>query len=150
VLRQYDEAEVPAAWTAMLARLDPEGVLIDGTCDEIGRVSTWAALTPEGPQSLSLSLRLNDLETPLIAAERLPKVLIHRNVPGEPVHDFLVALDSAWRASAPLSTFGAVQRWQATVQSLATSGWPIVGGRSRWRLGEITVRWDAVAPLSTS
>jgi hypothetical protein len=150
VLRQYDETQVPTAWAAMLARLDPEGVLIDGTCDEIGRVSTWVALTPEGPQSLSLSLRLNDLETPLIAAERLPKVLIHRNVPGEPVHDFLVALDSAWRASAPLSTFGAVQRWQATVQSLATSGWPIVGGRSRWRLGEITVRWDAVAPLSTS
>jgi len=33
VLRQYDEAEVPAAWAAMRARLDPEGVLIDGTCD---------------------------------------------------------------------------------------------------------------------
>jgi hypothetical protein len=148
VLRQYDEKEVAAAWAAMLARLDPEGVLIDGTCDEIGRVSTWVALTPEGPQTLSLSLRLNDLESPLIAAERLPKVLIHRNVPGEPVHAYLAALDSAWRASAPLSTFGPVQRWQATVQSLATSGWPIVGGRSRWRLGEVTVAWGAVAPLS--
>jgi hypothetical protein len=148
VLRQYDEGEVAAAWAAMLARLDPEGVLIDGTCDEIGRVSTWVALTPKGPQTLSLSLRLNDLESPLIAAERLPKVLIHRNVPGEPVHAFLAALDSAWRASAPLSTFGAVQRWQAAVHSLATSGWPIVGGRGRWRLGEITVGWHAVAPLS--
>ena len=148
VLRQYDEAEVPAAWAAMRARLDPEGVLIDGTCDEIGRVSTWVALTTDGPQALSLSLRLNDLESPLIAAERLPKVLIHRNVPGEPVHAFLAALDSAWRASSPLSTFGAVQRWQAAVQSLATSGWPIVGGRSRWRLGEVTVAWSAVAPFT--
>lgn len=150
VLRQYDETEVPAAWAAMLARLDPEGVLIDGTCDEIGRVSTWVALTTEGPQTLSLSLRLNDLESPLIAAERLPKVLINRNVPGEPVHAFLVALDSAWRANAPLSTFGAVQRWQAAVHSLASSGWPIVGGKSRWRLGEVTVGWSAVAPLSAS
>jgi hypothetical protein len=148
VLRQYDEAEVPAAWAAMRARLDPEGVVIDGTCDEIGRVSTWVALTTDGPQTLSLSLRLNDLESPLIAAERLPKVLIHRNVPGEPVHAFLAALDSAWRASAPLSTFGAVQRWQAAVQSVATSGWPIVGGSSRWRLGEVTVAWSAVAPLT--
>jgi hypothetical protein len=149
VLRQYDEAEVPAAWAAMLARLDPEGVVIDGTCDEIGRVSTWVAVTPDGPQTLSLSLRLNDLESPLIAAERLPKVLIHRNVPGEPVHAVLATLDTAWRASAPLSTFGAVQRWQAAVQSLATSGWPIVGGKSRWRLGEVTVGWHAVAPLSS-
>jgi hypothetical protein len=150
VLRQYDETDVPAAWAAMRARLDPEGVVIDGTCDEIGRVSTWVAVTPAGPQTLSLSLRLNDLESPHIAAERLPKVLIHRNVSGEPVHAFLTALDSAWRASAPLSTFGAVQRWQAAVQSLATSGWPIVGGKSRWRLGEVTVAWSAVAPLSAS
>ena len=150
VLRQYDEAEVPAAWAAMLARLDPEGVVIDGTCDEIGRISTWVALTTNGPQTLSLSLRLSDLESPLIAAERLPKVLIHRNVPGEPVHAFLAALDSAWRTSAPLSTFSAVQRWQAAVHSLATSGWPIVGGKSRWRLGEVTVAWNAVAPLSVS
>ena len=100
--------------------------------------------------ALSLSLRLNDLESPLIAAERLPKVLIHRNVPGEPVHAFLATLDTAWRASAPLSTFGAVQRWQAAVQSLATAGWPIVGGKSRWRLGEVTVAWSAVAPLTAS
>lgn len=39
-------------------------------------------------------------------AERLPKVLIHRNVPGEPVLD----------------------------------------GPSRWRLGELTLDWSAVAP----
>jgi hypothetical protein len=150
VLRQYDEAAVPGAWAAMLARLDPEGVLVDGTCDEIGRVSTWVALTPSGPQSLSLSLRLTDLESPLIAAERLPKVLIHRNIPGEPVHAFLNALDAGWRASAPLSTFGAVQRWQATVETLVSAGWPIVGRRSRWRLGEVTVSWDAVAPLDSA
>jgi hypothetical protein len=147
VLRQYDESEVPSAWASMMSRLDPAGVLIDGTCDEIGRVSTWVALTPAGPQSLSLSLRLADLETPLIAAERLPKALIHRNVAGEPVHAFLSALDAAWRTCAPLSAFGAVQRWQAAVGSLAAGGWPLLGGRSRWRLGEVTVAWSAVAPV---
>ena len=148
VLRQYDESDVPGAWASMVSRLDPAGVLIDGTCDEIGRVSTWVALTPAGPQSLSLSLRLTDLETPLIAAERLPKALIHRNVAGEPVHEFLTALDAAWRSCAPLSAFGAVQRWQATVASLGAAGWPILGGRSRWRLGEVTVAWSAVAPAT--
>ncbi|CAB4892047.1 MAG: class I SAM-dependent methyltransferase [Actinobacteria bacterium] len=145
VLRQYDVSEVDGAWATMLERLHPDGVLVDGTCDELGRVSTWLALTPTGPQSLSLSLRLTDLESPLIAAERLPKALIHRNVPGEGVHAFLLALDEAWRMNASLSTFGPVQRWQAAVAHVAATGWPLIGGRSRWRLGEVTVAWHAVA-----
>ena len=37
VLRQYDEAEVPAAWSRAAARLAPGGLLVDGTCDELGR-----------------------------------------------------------------------------------------------------------------
>ena len=91
VLRQYDESDVAAAWQSMVARLQPEGVLIEGTCDEIGRVSTWIAVTLDGPQTLTVSLRLADLEAPSIAAERLPKALIHRNVPGERVQGLIRA-----------------------------------------------------------
>ena len=57
----------------------------------------------------SLSWRLRGLERPAVVAERLPKVHIHRNVPGEGVHRLL-------------------------------------DGPSRWRLGELTLGWDAVAP----
>lgn len=148
VLRQYDESEVAEAWSMMCARLQPDGVLIEGTCDEIGRVSTWIALTPAGPQSLTVSLRLADLELPSIAAERLPKALIHRNVPGERVHTFFVDLDRWWNTHAGLGSFGAEQRWVATVTSMKDSGWPVRDGRSIWRLGEITVDWSAVAPSS--
>jgi trehalose 6-phosphate synthase len=44
--------------------------------------------------------RLADLSRPSDIAERLPKVLIHRNVPGEPVHAYLAALDDAWARQA--------------------------------------------------
>jgi hypothetical protein len=146
VLRQYDEADVLPAWHRMVAALAPGGVLIEGTCDEIGRVSTWVAVTAEGPQSLSLSLKLDALEAPSIAAERLPKVLIHRNVEGESIHRFMVELDRAWQTHAALSSFGAVQRWVATVETMKANGWPVQAGRTRWKLGEITVDWASVAP----
>ena len=150
VLRQYDEANVLPAWHRMVSALSPDGVLIEGTCDEIGRVSTWVAVTPEGPQSLSLSLRLDALDEPSISAERLPKVLIHRNVPGERIHQFMSELDRAWKTHAPLNSFGATQRWVATVQTMRDSGWPVQAGRTRWRLGEITVDWACIEPIGFS
>ncbi|MDQ1529064.1 MAG: hypothetical protein QOH77_854, partial [Actinomycetota bacterium] len=99
-----------------------------------------------GPQSLTVSLRLEALDKPSIVAERLPKALIHRNVPGERIHEFLIALDRHWQLNAPLSVYGPSQRWIATVEGMRTDGWPVLGGKSRWRLGELTVAWGAVAP----
>jgi hypothetical protein len=148
VLRQYDESEVATAWDRMLARLQPGGVLIEGTCNEIGRVCSWVDLTSDGPQTLTISLRLAELDKPSIVAERLPKALIHRNVPGEPIHSYLLALDRHWQVNAPLSVYGPSQRWIATAEGLRSDGWPISGNRSRWKLGELTVAWHAVAPLS--
>lgn len=146
VLRQYDEAEVVPAWRRLVARLQPAGVLVDGTCDEIGRISAWVDVTADGPQHLSVSLRLAELEAPSVVAERLPKILIHRNVPGEPVHRLMLDLDRLWRIHSPLAAYGPTQRWIAVVQGLRDAGWPVRGGRTRWRLGELTVDWSAVAP----
>ena len=148
VLRQYDEAEVQGSWALMLARLQPGGVLIEGTCNELGRVASWIELTAAGPRSLTISLRLSDLERPSVVAERLPKALIHRNVPGERIHDLLLDLDRAWQHNASLSVYGATQRWITSVDTLETCGWSVLGARSRRRLGELTVAWSEVAPLS--
>ena len=148
VLRQYPVREVPAAWHLACSRLAPGGVLIDGTCDEIGRLATWLCCTGRGPQTFTVSLRTGSYALPSEVAARLPKILIHRNVPGEPVHRLLHAADAAWLANAPLSPFGARQRWIATCRDLRASGWPVLHGPRRWRLGELTVPWSAVAPLS--
>ncbi|WP_326597573.1 class I SAM-dependent methyltransferase [Streptomyces sp. NBC_01803] len=145
VLRQYAEAEVAGAWARLCARLDPDGLLVEGTCDEIGRRHVWVALGPEGPRTVTFAARLAGLAAPSELAERLPKALIHRNVPGEPVHRFLRDFDRAWAAAAPYGPLGARQRWVRAVRSLAAD-WPLADGPRRWRQGEVTVRWPAVAP----
>ncbi|MFE0306784.1 class I SAM-dependent methyltransferase [Amycolatopsis sp. NPDC058986] len=147
VLRQYAEDEVADAWSLMLSRIAPGGLLVEGTCDEIGRLSTWVTVNASGPVSLTLSLRLDALDQPSTVAERLPKILIHRNVPGERVHAFLSTLDACWAAAAPLRSFGVRARWLETVRMLAARGWPVLGRPARWRLGELTVPWDSVAPV---
>ena len=150
VLRQYDEAAVADVWSRLRAGLAPNGLLLEGTCSENGRIAVWATLGAEGPRTLTFAARLGArgngaLESPAIFAQRLPKALIHRNIPGEPVHDFLRDWDRAWAACAPLAAFGARQRWIAAARMLATD-WPVLDRAPRWRLGELTVAWEAVAP----
>ncbi|MGH3278840.1 MAG: class I SAM-dependent methyltransferase [Trebonia sp.] len=153
VLRQYQEEQAWAAWGRLRAGLAPGGVLVEGTCDEIGRRAVWVTLP--GPQAaawplITFSARLASLGRPSDLAERLPKTLIHRNVPGEPVHQFLRDFDRAWDSAAPYSAFGTRQRWLAAVTSLSQH-WPVLryppyGGPRRWRLGEVTLPWAALAP----
>lgn len=151
VLRQYDEADVFDAWSRMTQRLAVDGVLVEGTCDEIGRVVTWVEVGADAdgiaaqPRTFTLSLRLAGLEEPSIAAERLPKALIHRNIPGERIHALMSALDGEWRRAAIVAPFGPVHRWRTALAALSASGWPIQA-RSRWPLGELTLPWSAVAP----
>ena len=145
VLRQYEQDAAAAAWTELRSRLAPGGLLVEGTCDEVGRRGCWVALDTSGPLTVTFAARVAGLERPSDLAERLPKALISRNVPGEPVHTFLTAFNQAWALGASYAAFGPRQRWIAAVERLLADGWPVVGGRSRWRLGEVTLRWSAVS-----
>jgi hypothetical protein len=138
VLRQYPEEAVAGAWRAMTAT---GAALVEGTCDELGRVATWAYGAGGVPSTLTFSARLSDLDHPATFAERLPKALIHHNVPGHPVHALLAALGRAWDSSA--TPFGPRQRWLATVARLRAEGLTVHDGPARWRRGELTVPWPA-------
>jgi hypothetical protein len=142
VLRQYPAEEVPGWWDAMTRRLAPGGFVIDGTCDETGRLASWICLTAAGPSTLTLAVDLAG--PPGLVAARLPKALISRNTGGEPVHRLLRALDDAWSRRAPLSVFGPRQRFAAAVEQLRSDGWPVLDGRARWRRGELTIAWTAL------
>ncbi|HSP36367.1 MAG TPA: class I SAM-dependent methyltransferase [Frankiaceae bacterium] len=142
VLRQYDEAAVPDAWRRMTAA---GALAVEGTCDEIGRRGCWFLVRDGQPVSLTLSAHLASLRQPSELAERLPKALISRNVPGEPVHALLDDLDAAWAAAAGAGVFGPRQRWIAAATAVQRSGWwEVLGGVRRWRLGELTVGWPPV------
>jgi len=176
VLRQYPEDRTWTAWSRLRDGLAPGGLLVEGTCDEIGRRAVWVTLpslpgpgpgpgaagagagqadvlvsgAAVRPPLITFAARLESLGRPSDLAERLPKALIHRNVPGEPVHQFLRDFDRAWDRAAPYSAFGPRQRWLAAVASLSAA-WPVLrfppyGGKRRWRLGEVTLPWAALAP----
>jgi len=150
VLRQYDEAAVATAWEALAARLAPGGLLVEGTCSELGRLAGWVVV-PAGsvgsvhPVSLVLGAQLATLDRPSRLAERLPRALVQRNVPGEGVHALLTDLDEAWERAAAYAVYGPRQRWVQAVGHVAQR-WPVQDGAARWRLGELSVAWAAVAP----
>ncbi len=171
VLRQYGEEEAWRAWDRLCDGLAQDGVLIEGTCDETGRRAVWVTLGrsdgttlslrekktrqgdqsgPAEPRTITFSARVSTLPSPSELAERLPKALINHNVPGERVHRFLADFDHSWAVAAPQSVFGPRQRWIAAVEHLSLT-WPVIarppaGGRSRWRLGEATLPWNAICP----
>ncbi|MEU4839152.1 SAM-dependent methyltransferase [Nocardia testacea] len=146
VLRQYPESAVAQAWDTVLAGLAPGGLLVEGTCDELGRRCAWVVLDHSGPRTLTLAWDPFTVERPSDLAERLPKALIHRNVPGERVHDLLGAADRAWAHTAPLAVFGPRVRWRAAADLLRTQGFPVHDFRRRLRDNVLSVPWPEVAP----
>ncbi|MEV6277556.1 class I SAM-dependent methyltransferase [Nocardia sp. NPDC051832] len=146
VLRQYPESAVPAAWATIRSGLAPDGLLLDGTCDELGRRCAWVLLDRTGPLSLTLAWDPFTVDRPSDIAERLPKALIHRNIPGEPVHTLLTAADRSWARAAALAPFGPRVRWRQASKYLREEGFPVREYRRRMRDCVLSVPWSAVAP----
>ena len=146
VLRQYPEDAVDEAWSLMQARLAVGGLVVDGTCDELGRRCGWVLLDSLGPVSLTLACDPFTIERPSDLAERLPKVLIHHNVSGQPVNTLLAAADRAWASVAGHGVFGPRERWRAMLNMLRDNGWPVEPPRRRMRDGVLTVPWETVTP----
>jgi hypothetical protein len=146
VLRQYPEDAVVAAWRTMQDNLAPGGLLLDGTCDELGRRCCWVLLDRDGPLSLTLACDPKAIDRPSDLAERLPKVLIHQNIPGQPIHTLLDAADRAWAAAAGQSAFGPRARWRAMLAGLRSAGVGLEVQRRTSRDAVLTVPWASVAP----
>lgn len=146
VLRQYDVDQVHHAWEMVTSRLAPGGYFIEGTCDEIGRRAAWVLLNSSGPLSLTLSWDPHTVERPSDLAERLPKELIHLNVPGERIHEALQQMDSAWERSAGWASYGPRVRWRAARELLLAEGMPLTPIRRPVRDNQITLPWEYVKP----
>jgi len=147
VLRQYPVEAVRDAWAVMQWALAPGGLIVDGTCDELGRRCCWILLDRDRPVSLTLACDPFAIERPSDLAERLPKVLIHHNVAGQPIHTLLTAADHAWASVAGHGVFGPRVRWRAMLDLLREKGLPVEPPRRRMRDGVLSVPWPNVAPV---
>jgi hypothetical protein len=132
VLRQYPPEAALDAWRDLRGQLDADGVLVEGTCDEIGRRCAWVTLDASGPRTLTFAAKVDDLTRPGELAERLPKVLIHHNVTGQPVHEFLAAWDDAWRRSRGGAERSPRTRWSEAAATLLASGRRVARNPARW------------------
>jgi hypothetical protein len=95
--------------------------------------------------SFTISLRLQGLERPGKVAERLPKILIHKNIPGTKIHRYLKDLDLEWEKAASFGVFGSAQRFVQLAKAMLQAGWPIENKPKRWRLGELSVDYKAIS-----
>ena len=145
VLRQYDVSQVHDAWQLVCSRLAPGGLFVEGTCDELGRRCSWVLLDADGPQSLTLAWDPHHTARPSDLAERLPKALIHRNVPGEAIHDLLRMADDAWDRAAAWATYGPRIRWREARRLLIDASVPLTPIRRRVRDNLLTVPWSFVS-----
>ena len=102
-------------------------------------------LDATGPRSLTLAWDPQDVTRPSDVAERLPKILIHRNVPGESIHELLSAADAAWDHAAGWAPHGPRVRWARAREELIGSGWPLHPVRRRLRDNMFTIDWEHVA-----
>ncbi|MBY4569387.1 SAM-dependent methyltransferase [Gordonia sihwensis] len=146
VLRQYGEDEVHAAWAQMRSALAPGGLIVEGTCDEIGRRCCWILLDRDGPIELTLAWSPAHTRRPSELAERLPKALIHRNVDGEAIHRLLETADQCWDRAAGREVFGPRDRWRYARDMLRDSGVDVRVPRGRRVDNLLTVPWGVVAP----
>ena len=129
VLRQYEEAEVIAAWQTMGRCLLPGGLLIEGTSDPFGRVLTANLLRRAGDrlryEGLLFSTNFRWGFAPGLFQPVLPKNCIHRMIPGEPINTFMSAWNQAIRETIAHKNWGLRQWFAASAHALAAQGFPL-------------------------
>lgn len=154
VLRQYEEKDFAPAYERLAEYVLPGGLMIEGTSSPFG--SLWAANLARRVMESNSSLLEHTLpgtSTPALHSWNfealvfstnfrtgfdvqefqtiLPKNLIHRVVPGEPVFDFFEAWKASAKETSAMKTYGVKQWFSAAAERLARRGYPVATQR-KW------------------
>jgi SAM-dependent methyltransferase len=136
VLRQYEEKDFAPAYERLAEYVLPGGLMIEGTSTPYG--SIWAANVVRKEEigdwrfeALVLSTNFRQGFEVQEFQTILPKNLIHRMVPGEPVFDFFEDWKAAAAGTSVMKTYGAKQWFIAAAERLAEHGYPILSQR-KW------------------
>ena len=136
VLRQYEEKDFAPAYERLAEYVLPGGLLIEGTSTPYGQI--WSANLARKMESGKWEMEALVFSTnfrlgfePEEFQTILPKNLIHRVVPGEPIHDFFDAWKRSAAETSAAQTYGAKHWFIASAERLAEQGWQ-VDTRRKW------------------
>lgn len=137
VLRQYEEGAVADAYAMLAQQVLSGGLLIEGTSDPFGRI--WVAhllrrevVIPRWTlEATVFGTNFRNGFDPAEFQTVLPKNLIHRVVPDEPIYAFFQSWQRASWEAIGAKTWGMQQWFKASAQHLAAHGYT-VDTRSRW------------------
>ena len=135
VLRQYDAGAVAAAYAQLAACVLPGGLLIEGTSDPRGQqwvahvlrrnIASPTAADAWRREALVFSTNFRQGFDPTTFQAVLPKDLIHRVVPGEPIYRFIEAWKRAVSLTASYRAWGMRAQFVAAAHHLAQAGYTI-------------------------
>ncbi|MCB9765430.1 MAG: hypothetical protein H6739_36990 [Alphaproteobacteria bacterium] len=135
VLRQYPPERCVGTHADLVAQLLPGGLLLEGTSDPFGQVMAVSVMRRRGDaphlEALLFATNMRQGGHPDIFPPVLPRHLIQRMVPGEPIFRFFERWRHAWACAAPAGSFGERQRWARAAEILADD-WPGVLAQRRW------------------
>lgn len=153
VLRQYDPEAVAPAYARMAEGVLADGLLLEGTSDPPGQL--WVAhvlrrttASPSAPDAwrrevLAFSTNFRQGFDPSAFQAVLPKDLIHRVIPGEPIYDFFATWRQAAAMTAAQCVWGTRAWFIAAAQQLTREGY-VVNLRPHWlRKGFLLVSTSA-------
>ncbi len=135
VLRQYDESQVTLAWNQLANYVQEGGLLIEGTSNPTGAIWVANLLRKNGSswnrEALVFFTNFHLGFDPLEFQTILPKNLIHRMVPNEPIFEFFSSWKAAVAETSPLRSWGQRQWFAAAATALSRSGYRI-NLRRKW------------------
>lgn len=149
VLRQYDEEAVAPAYAELAQHALPGALLVEGTSTPTGDVWVANVLRRDQRAPAWRSEALVFSYSPRIPFDPgdfqavLPKNLIHRVQPGEPIAALLAAWKAAAQRTRPARIWGDRHWFAAAGRSLRAAGWP-VDPRRRWLQRGFLVLWLTV------
>lgn len=139
VLRQYEEKDFTPAYERLAPYVLPGGLMMEGTSNPFG--SIWSANVVRREKSgkfdgwkfealvFSTNFRggldIEEFQT------ILPKNLIHRVVPGEPIYNFFETWKQSAAETAALKIYGSKQWFIAAAERMAARGYAVSSQR-KW------------------
>lgn len=131
VLRQYEEADVAPAYETLARAVVPGGLMVEGTSTPYGQL--WSANIARKAESGQWKIEALVFSTnfrlgfePAEFQTILPKNLIHRVVPGEPIHDFFEAWKRSAAETSAAKTYGLRQWFTSAAKRLSARGYDIL------------------------